>query len=239
MARRPLSASPRVDDAEAVPLRIGQDDEVGVLRVPIPIHPGGTERDEPFHFGGLVGGVARVEVQVHTGILLDGCLADVEGQMGTVTPGRNENCEVVVGFDLALGDVVECLGPEGHRSVEIIDAHHDGPDAQHALILAALDARGLNGTGQPRRGGRETRTASVRSRSTASFIIDRPGLQGRRWPLATRAPGEPKGGRVPLGMWLRVWGDAQIFEPDGDLDAARVQLAPSDADSGFTFLGAS
>jgi len=73
-----------IDDAEPVALGIGQDDEVGVVRVPIPVDARHTKSDEPLDLGGLVGSIACVEIQMDSGGLLDGRLADIKRQMGTV-----------------------------------------------------------------------------------------------------------------------------------------------------------
>src|SRR6516225_11766068 len=43
-----------VDDAEPVALGIGQDDEVGVLRVEVPVDPLGAEGHQPLDLGGLL-----------------------------------------------------------------------------------------------------------------------------------------------------------------------------------------
>jgi hypothetical protein len=51
-----------IDDAEAVGLGIGESDEVGVVRVPVPVHAPGSERDEPLDLGYLVGCTAGMEI---------------------------------------------------------------------------------------------------------------------------------------------------------------------------------
>jgi hypothetical protein len=50
-----------VDDAEAVPLRVGEDDVVRVGRSLVPMNLGGTEREQPFDLRRLILGV-EVEV---------------------------------------------------------------------------------------------------------------------------------------------------------------------------------
>src|SRR5215469_6871465 len=62
-----------VDDAEPVAFGIGQDDEVGILGVEVPVDALGTERHEPFDLRGLVGRVGRVEVEVRPRVFLRGC----------------------------------------------------------------------------------------------------------------------------------------------------------------------
>jgi hypothetical protein len=50
-----------IDDAEAVGLGIGENDEVGVVRVRVPVHAVGSESGEPLDLGYLVGCIAGIE----------------------------------------------------------------------------------------------------------------------------------------------------------------------------------
>ena len=72
-----------------------------------------------------------------TRVLLNGRLADIECQMCAFTSCRDQDHEVVIGLDLALGNVVQRLRPKGNRPMEIVDADHDGSDTQHVDSLAA------------------------------------------------------------------------------------------------------
>ena len=53
-----------VDHTEAVSLRIGEYDEVGVHRIRVPRHACGTETDQALDLGGLFSGVVDDEVEM-------------------------------------------------------------------------------------------------------------------------------------------------------------------------------
>ncbi|GGP93890.1 hypothetical protein GCM10010278_84900 [Streptomyces melanogenes] len=53
-----------VDDAEAVAFGIGERDEVGVVRVEVPVDACSAQGNQPCHLGFLIGGVACIEVEV-------------------------------------------------------------------------------------------------------------------------------------------------------------------------------
>ena len=98
------SAADGVDDAEAVALGVGQDHEIGVVRVQVPVDAGGTEGDEPLDLGGLVGGVARVQVQVDAGVLLDRRLAEAQCEpRAAAAIGRDQDDPVVLHHAVARG----------------------------------------------------------------------------------------------------------------------------------------
>ncbi len=61
--------------------------------------------------------------------------------MGPVARYRYENGEVVLDADGTLRFVVESLGPERHRSVEILHTDDYGPDTKHWVSLAHDRAR--------------------------------------------------------------------------------------------------
>ena len=60
----------QVHDAEPVALGIGEDDEVRIVRVSVPIDALGTERDETLDLSGLFCCRADVQVKVDPGVLL-------------------------------------------------------------------------------------------------------------------------------------------------------------------------
>ncbi len=132
---RTKSANPSihggVDDAEPVALGIGHNDEVGVLRVHVPIHSACTQGDEPVNLCCLVGGISGVEIQMYSGVLLHRTLTHIEGQAGSLAGYRYENHEVGVGDNLTLRTVVQSFRPEVHGPMKIIDAHHGCSDTQH------------------------------------------------------------------------------------------------------------
>jgi hypothetical protein len=59
-----------VHDTEPVALGIGEDDEVWIVRVPVPIDPLGTELDETLDLSRLLCCRADVQVEVDPGVLL-------------------------------------------------------------------------------------------------------------------------------------------------------------------------
>ena len=126
----------RVDDTEAISLGIGHHDEIRIRRIQVPIDDRCAEGDEALHLRRLILGIARVEVEMHTRMLLRSRSTDVECKVRAGGAGsRDEDHEVVVGGDLAFGYVVQRLGPEGDRSMEVANTHHNGSDAQHAPFL--------------------------------------------------------------------------------------------------------
>ena len=60
----------QVHDAEPVALGIGEDDEVRIVRVPVPIDALGAERDETLDLSCLLCCRANVQVKVDPGVLL-------------------------------------------------------------------------------------------------------------------------------------------------------------------------
>ena len=61
-----------VDDAEAVVIGVGQDHEVGVSRIQVPVHPLGAQRYQAVGLGGLLGGGGHGQVEMDAGVLLAG-----------------------------------------------------------------------------------------------------------------------------------------------------------------------
>ncbi len=55
MILSPVSVVTQVNDAEAVALGIGEDDEVGIVGIEIPIDSFGTKRDETLDLARLFG----------------------------------------------------------------------------------------------------------------------------------------------------------------------------------------
>ena len=80
-----------VDDAEAVAVGVGEDDEVGVVGVAVPVDPLGAERDESIGLARLLCGVGDVEVEVDAGVRRRWCLAALQGELGTGAVGRGQH----------------------------------------------------------------------------------------------------------------------------------------------------
>ena len=59
-----------VDDAETIPVRIGEHDEVRISRVRVPQDAAGAEAYKTLDLGGLFGCVVGDEVEVHSRMLL-------------------------------------------------------------------------------------------------------------------------------------------------------------------------
>ncbi len=55
-----------VNDAEAIAVRVGEDDEVGIDRIAVPINVFSAEREKAVHLFGELAGVGHVQVQVKT-----------------------------------------------------------------------------------------------------------------------------------------------------------------------------
>ena len=69
-----------IDDAKAVALGIGENHKIGIGFIPVPVDALGTESDQALHLGGLIGGVAGVQVRVYPGMILDRRFAPGQGQ---------------------------------------------------------------------------------------------------------------------------------------------------------------
>lgn len=59
-------------DAEAVAVRVGEDDEVGVGRITIPVDPLSAEADDALNLRGLLRGVRRHQIEMHPWVRLGG-----------------------------------------------------------------------------------------------------------------------------------------------------------------------
>jgi hypothetical protein len=74
------SAVTGVDHTETIAIGIGEHDEVGVVRVTVPVDPLGAQGHQPLDLGGLVGRVPGVQVKMDPRMLLDRRLAEAERQ---------------------------------------------------------------------------------------------------------------------------------------------------------------
>lgn len=102
--------------------------------VEVPGDAVGAEGEEAGDFGGLVGRVAGVEVEVDAGVGLDRGLAAVEGDLDAGAFGGDQHRPVVL--DLLARDVSQGLRPELRRAPHVRDSQHHRTDFQHAPIVA-------------------------------------------------------------------------------------------------------
>ena len=56
-----------VYDAKAVAFCVGENHEVGIRLVPIPVDTLSAESDQALHLGGLIVGVGGVQIRMHPG----------------------------------------------------------------------------------------------------------------------------------------------------------------------------
>ena len=115
-----------VDDTEAIPLGIGQHDEVGVRWIRVPRNAGGAEADQSLDLGGLFGSVVDDEVQMNRRMLLSRRIRPLERNSRSLARRRNEDRESVARGREANGFIPEDMGPEGHRTIDVVGAEHDG-----------------------------------------------------------------------------------------------------------------
>src|SRR5215471_6400177 len=180
-----------VDHAEAVVIGVGQDHEVGVGGVQVPVDPLGAQGYQAIGLGGLLGGVGDGQVEMYPRMLLHRGLAVLEGQPGAGAAGRRQLGPVVAGPTLA-DDITQCLGPEIDGPAHIGGAQDEELDAQHAPILAAPPAAGQGVAPRPRTagaGGREWQYDGHGCGDAAPALGPR-----RHLPRRDRAPPGPAAG---------------------------------------------
>ena len=122
-----LSLGRRIDDAEAVPLGIGEDDVVRIRRSFVPMDFGRAEGDQARDFSCLIIGV---EVEVKTRRDLQGRANLVERQVRPDPVGRAEQNEVVA-RSVVSTNVAERRLPELSLTANIVDAEDDRADTEH------------------------------------------------------------------------------------------------------------
>jgi hypothetical protein len=122
-----LSLVRGIDDAEAVPLGIGEDDVIRVRRSFVPMDFGGAQRDQALDLSRLIIGV---EVEVKTRRDLQGRANLVEGEVRPDPVGRAEQNEVVA-RSVVSTNVAERRLPELSLAAKIVDAQDDRADTEH------------------------------------------------------------------------------------------------------------
>ncbi len=115
-----------------------EHDEVGVVRIRVPVDAFGAQGNQSRHFGFLIGGVVGIEVEVDSRVFLHGCRTEVEGPCDTGAVGRLQYRPVVLHLTIAR-DVAQCPTPVLCSPPHISGPHHDRSDARHPLILADND----------------------------------------------------------------------------------------------------
>lgn len=133
----------QVDDAEPVAVRVGQHDEVRVVRVAIPVHPLSSEGHQPGRFRLLLSDVAHVQVQMQARALLRWRLAPLKGDPRSGAAARHERDRPAAEPVLAYV-VTQRRGPELRGPPDVGDAQHDHSHRQHEPIVATA--------GDPRNG---------------------------------------------------------------------------------------
>src|SRR5207244_11759045 len=72
----------QVNDAEPIALRIGEDDEVGVLRISVPLDTLCAERHKAFDLACLLRRRGDVQVEMDPWVLVRWCLAHLQRELG-------------------------------------------------------------------------------------------------------------------------------------------------------------
>src|SRR5690554_1687635 len=127
---------PRVDNAEAVAIRISQHHVVSVLRV-APIHLGGAQADEALNFRRLRLGALRVEVHVVPLMRFGVGAHELHGQLHAWALARHEHDPGAVAelaFPRIARYVVERGLPEADGGFELLDAPDDGGQFEHETL---------------------------------------------------------------------------------------------------------
>src|SRR5215831_14012450 len=124
-----------VDDAEPVAIGIGQDDEVRILGVEVPVDPLGAQRHKPLDLRGLFRRVGCVEVDMNPRMLLRGRGTELQAQPGTEAAGGGQRA--LVRFGAAFAQLVaERLAPEADGPPHVGHAEYHHANAHHGPILA-------------------------------------------------------------------------------------------------------
>lgn len=103
------SAVTDVDDAEAIPVRVGKHYEIGVRRIRVPLHSGGAEADKSLGLSGLFFGVVDDEVKMDPRMFLGRRIRALQRHSRPLTGWRYEDREFVAGVGEANRPVPENL----------------------------------------------------------------------------------------------------------------------------------
>lgn len=124
-----------IHDAEAISFRIREDHEVRIRWIRVPLHTGGTEADQSLDFSSLFCGVVDDQVDVKSRMLLGWRVRPLERHSRSLARGRNENREFVLGLGEMNGSIPEHLGPERHRTIDVVGAEYHRSKAYHDASL--------------------------------------------------------------------------------------------------------
>jgi hypothetical protein len=111
-----------VDDAEPIPFRIGEHDEVRVRWIRIPRNTGGAESDEALDLCGLFRAVVDDEVEVHSRMLLRRRHRTLQRYSRSLSRGWNEDREAVVRVGESNRFIPEDVRPEGNGAIDVVRA---------------------------------------------------------------------------------------------------------------------
>jgi hypothetical protein len=125
--RADLSLVPGTDDAEAVPLGIGEDDVVRIRRSLVPVNLGSAQSKQALDLSRLVLGV---EGEVEARRDLQARANTVERKMRSDLVGRAEQNEVVA-RSVVSTNVAERRLRELSLTAKIVDAQNDRADTEH------------------------------------------------------------------------------------------------------------
>jgi hypothetical protein len=121
---------PEVDDAEAVPLGVGQHDEVRVEGKAVPVDPPRAQRHQPVRLRLLLGGAGDVQVQVVPRVIIRRRLAGLQRDHGPGSAGRHQE-PGPAGEPVVAHPVAERRGPELLGPGAVGDTQHDHAEGQH------------------------------------------------------------------------------------------------------------
>ena len=171
--------------AESVALGVGENHEIRVIRVGVPIDPTGTERNQALDLGCLLDFVLDNEIHVYPGMLLGWRLSSLECNSGALASGWDEDGELVLRSRQLHRCVVEHGLPGRNGAFDVRRTHDDGPEPNH---LASMAFRATAYAIQPEAGMPFTRRAVWHTLGGA--------------PISTLAR---KWRSVMLGRQTRVW----------------------------------
>ncbi len=129
------SAVTGVNDAEAVAIRIGENDEVRILRVEVPRHTTCAEAYQALNLELLFHGGIDDEVEVDSWMLLGRRVGPLQRHPSSLASRWNEDRESVVHTRKSNWVIPKHLRPKGHRPINVDGTKHNGSKANHTLSV--------------------------------------------------------------------------------------------------------
>jgi len=126
----------QVDDAEEVAVGVGEDDEVRVLRVAVPVDPDGAEGDEAVGLRGLLTTVGDVQVQVRPRVRGRCGLAALQCQQRTRGAGGRGQYDVAATEAPRDELVAQGATPELGPTPDVADPEDNLAEGEHAWMVA-------------------------------------------------------------------------------------------------------